>query len=394
MPASRNRKSRSNARSASGRHGGPSCSLLVGGDVAPNRRNGPGLLGKLAPLFAAADIAFVNLEHPLSPVGKRLLGKPLVHRGQAHNVEGLLAAGLDAVTLANNHIFDFGEEAMFDTFDLLDMRGLPRFGAGRDLAEARAPVILERNGLTVGLLGFTTTLPRGFAAGPSTPGVNPVRVTTSYQPFIDLTELPGTAPEIVTKADDDDLARLVADIRALSRKVDAVLVYGHWGTSQVAKIMDFQREIGEAAIDAGADAVFGGHQHVLAPIQYYKGKPIVHGTGNLVFDIEEPFFTEATQQTVLFGATLTSYGVVDPYLVPCLCGVGKPPRLLSAARGAGRAMARRMAELCAPEGVAVTVAGDRMRVRPDPELAAQARPASLIETLRHAAAGTDTTHRG
>jgi len=381
-------------RKTNRRSSGPSCSFLTGGDVAPNRRNGKGLLGRVAPLFAAADIAFVNLEHPLSHAGRRLPGKPLIHRGPPEMVEGLLEAGLDAVTLANNHIFDFGEEALFDTFDLLDARGLPRFGAGRDLDEARRAVVLERNGLKVGLLGFSTTLPRGFAAGVATPGVSPVRVSTSYQPFIDLTELPGTAPEIVTRADEDDLRRLAGDVADLARRVDVVLVYAHWGTSQVPRIQDFQREIGEALIDAGAAAVFGGHQHVLAPIQFHKGRPIVHGTGNLVFDIEEPFFTAATHETVLFGATLMRAGLVDPYLVPCRCGIGKPPQLLSAARGAGRAMARRMAELCAPEGTAVTVASDRMIVRPDAALRAVSRPASLMDTLRHAAAGTDATHRG
>ncbi len=385
---------KANRRKGNGKPAAPSCSFLTGGDVAPNRKNGAGLLGRVAPLFAAADVAFVNLEHPLSHAGRRLPGKPLIHRGPPEMVDGLLAAGLDAVTLANNHIFDYGEEAMFDTFDLLDARGLPHFGAGRDLGGARRAVVFERNGLKVGLLGFSTTLPRGFAAGPATPGVNPVRVTTSYQPFIDLSELPGTAPEIVTRADDEDLRRMAGDVAALARRVDVVLVYAHWGTSQVPRIHDFQREIGEALIDAGAAAVFGGHQHVLAPIQFYKGRPIVHGTGNLVFDIEEPFFTAATHETVLFGATLTRDGLVDPYLVPCRCGIGAPPRLLSPARGEGRALARRMAELCAPEGTAVTVSGDRMLVRPDAALREASRPASLIDTLRHAAAGTDATHRG
>lgn len=380
-------------RGGDGASRGPACSFLTGGDIAPNRADGRGLLGKVAPLFAAADVAFANLEHPLSERGRRLPGKPLVHRGQPDMVNGLIAAGLDAVNLANNHMFDFDEEALFDTFELLDGAGLPRFGAGRDLDEARRPVVLERNGLKIGLIGFTTTLPRGFAAGVGRPGVNPLQVSTSYQPFTDLAELPGTAPQIVTKADDADLQRIAGDVAALARKVDVVLVYAHWGTSQVAQIHDFQREIGEALIDAGAHAVFGGHQHVLCPVQFHKGRPIVHGTGNLIFDIEEPFFTDATHQTVLFGATLTRDGLVDPYLIPCECGIGRPPRLLSAARGQGRAMARRMAELCAPEGVAVTVEGDRMSLREDDALRA-AGPISLVEALRRATAGTDTTHRG
>jgi poly-gamma-glutamate synthesis protein (capsule biosynthesis protein) len=390
--AARTSKPASTRRGGNGAHG-PACGFVTGGDVAPNRARGRGLLGKVAPLFAAADVAFVNLEHPLSGRGRRLPGKAFLHRGPPDMVKGLVEAGLDAVNLANNHMFDFEEEAMFDTFDLLDAAGLPRFGAGRDLDEARRPVVLERNGLKVGLLGFTTTLPRGFAAGVGRPGVNPVKVSTFYRPITDPSEQPGMAPQIVTKADNEDLQRIAGDVARLARRVDVVLVYAHWGVSQMPRIHDFQHEIGAALIDAGAHAVFGGHQHVLCPVEFHKGRPIVHGTGNLVFDIEVPFFTEATHQTILFGATLTRDGLVDPYLLPCECGIGKPPRLLSAARGAGREMARRMAELCAPEGVAVTVEGDRMALHEDASLKA-AGPISLVEALRRAATGADTTHRG
>jgi hypothetical protein len=93
-------------------------------------------------------------------------------------------------------------------------------------------------------------------------------------------------------------------------------------------VHDFQREIGRTAIDAGAHAVFGGHQHVISAIEFYRGKPIVHCSGNLLFDKWEPFFTDETLKTFLFGATIDDGGLRDCYLLPVKNGVGAPPRLL------------------------------------------------------------------
>ena len=115
------------------------------------------------------------------------------------------------------------------------------------------------------------------------------------------------------------------EVRRLKRQADVVLVYVHWGVSMTHAVRDFQREIGHAAIDSGAAAVFGGHQHVLSAVEFYKGRPIVHSTGNFIFDVEEPFFTEATQETFLFGGNLTRKGLEDVYLIPAKCGIHAPP---------------------------------------------------------------------
>ncbi len=342
----------------------PSCTLLTGGDVAPDRESGRNLFGKTASLFREADYAFLNLEHNLARGGHLMKGKPTHHRGKPELIEGFLEAGFDALTIANNHMLDFGEESFFGTLRLLEAKAIPCTGAGRNLAEARKPVILERNGLRIGLLAYSTTLPQGSAAGPEEAGVNPMRVTTTYTPRRNPVEYPGSETLVFTKTDPDDLARMKREIRSLKKKTDAVLVYNHWGASMIHEVHAYQTEIGRAAIDAGACAVFGGHQHVLSGIEFYKGKPIVHGTGNLIFDIVEPFFTEATHQTFLFGCTLSKEGVSEPYILPCRCGIGVAPTLLSPHRGEGLEIVRFMEKLCAPFGTRLEAKGGRVIVIP------------------------------
>ena len=302
--------------------------FLTGGDVAPARKSGSGMLGEIASRFQQADVSFLNLEHALSEKGELLRGKAFFHRGTPAHVDGLVDAGFSCVNLANNHILDYGESAMFETIDRLEQRSIGHFGAGRNSDEARKSHILEKNGIRFGFLGYTTTLPIGFAATASSAGVNPFQVYTAYQPRANPFEYPGVTPTIVTRADPVHLKQLQDDVGALGKRVNIVIVYVHWGSSMSPHVHDFQREIGKAAIDAGAHAVFGGHQHVLSAIEFYKGCPIVHCSGNLLFDKWEPFFTEETLKTFLFGATVEAGGLRNCYLLPVKNGVGTAPRLL------------------------------------------------------------------
>ena len=302
--------------------------FLTGGDVAPIRDNGMGMFGELAAKFRSADVSFVNLEHSLSTRGAMSRGRERFHRGPPNNADGLKEAGLSCVNIANNHMFDFNDDALFETLDGLTRRGIPYFGAGANLEQARTPCIVNHSGMRVGFLGYTTTLPRGFAATDSAPGVNPLNVRTAYEARRNLPEYPGVAPHIVTWTESADLERLRFDVKSLAPQADLVIVYVHWGTSMTPYVHDFQKEIGHAAIDAGAHAVFGGHQHVVCGIEFYKGFPIVHGSGNLLFDKWEPFFTDETLKTFLVGATLEPGKVRDIYVLPAKNGVGVPPVLL------------------------------------------------------------------
>jgi poly-gamma-glutamate capsule biosynthesis protein CapA/YwtB (metallophosphatase superfamily) len=338
-------------------------SLIFGGDIAPLRSNPSEMFGNLAPVIRGADLAIGNLEFPLSHRGAPLRGKIYPHKGLPSSVDALVDAGFDAVNLANNHMLDYGEEALFDTLDLLDRASISRVGAGRDLTQAAAPVVLERGGLRIGFLGFTTTLPTGFAAGEGAPGVNPLRVLTSYRPSINLAEYPGSPAVVDTWPVAEDLACLVADIRKLKEISDVVLVYGHWGTSMTETVHDFQRTIAHAAIDAGAAALFGGHQHIVSAVEFYRGCPIVHGMGNLVFDFVAPFFTEATKRTIVFSAEISASGLSDCRLICCRTGVNGPVEMLSPKEGEGAELAATLARLSEPLGTALTVGTNDIAVR-------------------------------
>lgn len=339
-----------------------SCSLIFGGDIAPLHAASPGMFGNLVPVIRQADLALANLEIALSNRGQPVRGKPIVHTGPPQAITGLLEAGFDAFNLANNHVLDFGEEPLLDTLESLQAAGFGVFGAGRNAAEAAAPYITERNGLKIGLLGYTPTLPQGFEAGANSPGVNPLRARTVYRPLRNLDEYPGTEPVIDTWPVEDDLRRMREDVTSLRKRVDILLVYQHWGSSITERVHEFQKIIGHAAIDCGADGVFGGHQHLISAIEFYRGKPIVHGMGNLLFDIKAPFLTEITHRTFLFGATMTSSGLRDCYLLPCKTGVDGPPqRLLPDSEDSALIVAtlRRLSE---PFGTTLQVAGDRVLV--------------------------------
>ena len=340
------------------------CTFLTGGDVAPDRKGGRNLLGKTAPLFKKADYAFLNLEHNLATSGQLMKGKPTHHRGKPELIEGFLEAGFDALTIANNHMLDFGLESFFDTLALLKAKKIPFTGGGKNIQEAVEPVVLVRNGLKIGLLSYTTTLPQGSAAGPGEPGVNPMRVDTSYTPRRNPIEYPGSEMLVSTKTAPSDLARMKREIAALKKKTDVVLVCNHWGGSMSHVVQDYQGEIGRAAIDAGAAGIFGGHQHVLQGVEFYKGCPIVHCTGNLIFDIVEPFFTAATHQTFLFGGKLSKKGISDPYIIPCRCGIGNAPAILSPRTGDGKEIVRFLSELSKPFGTGLKVKGDKVVLTP------------------------------
>jgi poly-gamma-glutamate capsule biosynthesis protein CapA/YwtB (metallophosphatase superfamily) len=335
-------------------------SFLTGGDVAPMRERGTGMLGEVAALFRAAEVTFVNLEHALSVSGGLTRGRERFHRGPPNNADGLAEAGLSCVNIANNHVFDYGDESFFETLEELDRRSIPHFGAGANLAEARKPVVITRGKLRVGFLGYTTTLPRGFAATDSTPGVNPLNVRTAYEAKRHLAEYPGVAPHIVTMTEPADLRRLREDVTALAAQADVILVYVHWGTSMTPYVHDFQTEIGHAAIDAGAHAVFGGHQHVICAVEFYRGCPIVHGSGNLLFDKWEPFFTEETLKTFLFGATLEPGKVRDIYALPVKNGVNTPPSPLPQSDPMWQQIYRELETRSQPFATQVAVDGDRI----------------------------------
>jgi poly-gamma-glutamate synthesis protein (capsule biosynthesis protein) len=231
-----------------------------------------------APLFRQADLVVGNLECVLATGGERV-DKPWTFRAHPRCVP-LLARHFHALSLANNHTGDFGKGAFVEQLDRL--RGMVgTFGGGRDLQEARAPLLLERRGVRIALLGYNEFKPRDFAAGPGTPGV-----AWSVDEHV---------------LEDIRLARAV-------HGADVVIPFMHWGWEHEPDPCDRQRELARRMIDAGADLVIGGHPHVTQGAEYYRGRLIVYSLGNFVFDgFREP---EARRGWVL-RLTVSKHGLVS-----------------------------------------------------------------------------------
>jgi poly-gamma-glutamate synthesis protein (capsule biosynthesis protein) len=219
----------------------------------------------VAPILRNADIAVCNLECVVAEDGEQVL-KPYTFRGVQESIP-LLKRYFSAVSLANNHTGDFGKDAFAEQLATLNKAGVPYFGGGRNRQEAHRPVILERNGLRVALLGYNDCPPRSFAVGEKEPG-------TAWLVEKDMLE----------------------DIRAARERdrADVVIPFLHWGEEMSPEPDQEQRELARRLIDAGASAVVGGHPHVVQPIEMYNGRPIVYSLGNFVFDyfpVDPPLWT-------------------------------------------------------------------------------------------------------
>ncbi|MCC6531896.1 MAG: CapA family protein [Burkholderiales bacterium] len=229
----------------------------------------------IRPTLQAADLRIANCERQYSARGAAAARTP--HGCQPPAMADIFTdCGFDALSLANNHMFDAGEDALLDTRALLIEKGIAVAGAGRDLEQARAPAILERNGLRIGLLSYCSVLPEGAAAGPGKPGVAPLRVLARYEP-----RGPHAPVRVLTHPDERDLAMVIEDIGALRRRVDVVLVAFHWGVIWVPRVVaDYQVIAAHAAIDAGADMILGHHAHIPKAIEVYRGKVVFYSLSN------------------------------------------------------------------------------------------------------------------
>src|SRR5262247_2290698 len=132
------------------------------------------------PVLAGVDLRFANCERQYSARGT---GNDLAPHGRQppEMAQIFTDCGFDGVTIANNHMYDFGPEALLDTRNLLIGKRIQVTGAGKDLAEARRPAIIERKGIRVGFLGYCSVIPKGGEAGPDKTGIAPLNVKTDYE---------------------------------------------------------------------------------------------------------------------------------------------------------------------------------------------------------------------
>jgi poly-gamma-glutamate synthesis protein (capsule biosynthesis protein) len=259
--------------------------LIFAGDVMLDDGPGRTVAAGGDPLVAFdavlrdADYAVANLECPISTAGRAVANKPFTFRAHPR-VLGALKGRFNAVSVANNHSGDYGHEAFTQTLEHLQSAGIAAFGGGRNLREAHAPLWIERNGLRIAVLGYNEFLPRSFEAGPNWPGV----------------------------AWSED-SEVVTDIRAARLAgADVVIPFMHWGWEKELAPSQRQHTLARLMIDAGADAVVGGHPHVTQGATIYRGRPIVWSLGYFVF---EGFDSPDDRRGWLPRLTLDRHGVRD-----------------------------------------------------------------------------------
>lgn len=249
---------------------------------------------KVRGLTTKADLYVVNLECPFTDRGEKI-PKNFNFRARPELVAALAAGGVDLVSLANNHLVDYGPEGLFDTLNTLDTHGIAHFGAARTLAEARAPAIVEKKGVTLAFLGY-------FFLGDR--NIEPAQV-------IATDDQPGVAGHF---SDTAALKAMVeADVRAAKQKVDHVIPFFHWGREGRSQIEPYQQELARAAIDAGASAVLGSHPHVLQGLEVYKGAPIAYSLGNFVFGGN---WDPKDKRTALLKLVITKKAVKATEVIP------------------------------------------------------------------------------
>ena len=255
------------------------------GDLAGNREDPDSIFELVKGEIRKADIAFGQIEAVYSKKGcLNVSGTSSPLRGDPENVAALARTGFTIASLASNHCMDYGVEGFFDMIEQFKANGIETFGAGRNLAEARKPLITEHNGNRIGWLAYCSILPMRYWADVDRPGCAPARARTVYETL--EPDQPGTPPRIITYPNDEDLAGILSDIRSLKEQVDVVIVSMHWGLHfREGELATYELKYGRAAIDAGADVILGHHQHILKPIEIYRGKPIIYGMANFAFDM-------------------------------------------------------------------------------------------------------------
>lgn len=237
----------------------PPLSLIAAGDImlSGRARRVIAAQGSDYPFRAArallrrSPIVMANLEGPFARKARRL-PRPYSYRVNPKLARSLVHAGINVVTLANNHLLDCGRAGVVETLEALAAAGVSPIGGGINKATAHTPVIREAGKYRVGLLGYYWN--HRCAA---------------------MRDLPGCAM--------DTPEALEADIRALRNCVDRVVVTFHWGVPYEREPAPEDRAKARFAIDCGADVVVGHHQHVVQPFEIYRGRPIFYGVGNFAF---------------------------------------------------------------------------------------------------------------
>lgn len=231
-----------------------------------------------------ADVFLLNHEYCISDRGEPLEGKYYTFRAEPKRMELIKEMGTDIVSLANNHVYDYGADAFLDTADLLDEAEIPYVGGGRNLDEAKQPVYFVVNGIKIGYVAASRA------------------EKTRYTP-----QAEEDAPGVLLMYESEEFMEV---IRKASMECDYLIAYVHWGTEDSDQFEDYQHEQAEELLRSGADIIIGGHPHVLQGVEYIDDKPVIYSMGDFWFNHE-------TKYNGLLELKINGGGLSKMSFVPC-----------------------------------------------------------------------------
>lgn len=235
-------------------------------------------------IFASSEVSMVNLETPISKRGTQESDKQFTFRANPDILKNFTkSTGINFVSLANNHILDFGSLALDDTLSFLKKEKINRAGAGENLSSASKPTYIETKGYKIAIIASSRVIPFGtWHAGKNKPGV-----ASTYN------------TDVIKQQIND--ARKTADI---------VVVYVHWGNERIEYPIKVQKDLARLYIDNGADMVIGSHPHVLEGLEIYKNKIIAYSLGNFVF-------TDLKKDTMVLDIRIENKKIRSARIIPC-----------------------------------------------------------------------------
>ncbi len=284
--------------------------------------------GDTAGTLRESDLAIANLECAVSESGVPEANKEFTFRADPRSLSGAVKAGVDVFTLANNHVLDFGREAMLDTIKHLKENKISYAGAGLNEEEAARPAILEAGGKRVAVLAFSRIIPRSD--------------------WVAAEDQAGLASGYNFKV-------MMDSVKAAENRADITVVGVHWGN----EYDDFPEEkdihLARALVDAGADIVVGHHPHVLQGVEIYNGKIIAYSLGNFIFT--NPSSPKGREGAIL-RVTAGDNGEYSAMIIPTFINNGATRILKGTER---KSALKRFNRLCEPFKTSVDAKGEVRR---------------------------------
>lgn len=281
----------------------------------------------VAGIFNSADLSFANLETCVSERGESEKSEGYGFRTSPGSLEVFTLAGIDIVSAANNHVRDYGMDALGDTFINLESAGLKYVGAGWDKNEAEKIEVFELNGITVGFTACNMI------------NMNPTWCAEEGRAGIAC-------------VDSDNSEAYLAKIAEYDKLCDVLFVSVHWGVEYYNEVTDEQRDFAHKLCDSGADIILGHHPHVLEPIESYNNSVIFYSLGNFLFYK----MNDEAGETAVFTVEISKNGFEGGKMSPVVISYCKAV-LLSEESEQGAAIIGRVAELSDKYGIAVDERG-------------------------------------